>query len=47
MDELFLLAEKEMLELKHPYVGTEHFVLAYLKSLIIVFLLMMNLKKIF
>lgn len=32
MDELFLLAEKEMLELKHPYVGTEHFVLAYLKK---------------
>ena len=30
MDELFLLAEKEMKELKHPYVGTEHFMLAYL-----------------
>lgn len=32
MDELFSLAEKEMMELKHPYVGTEHFMLAYLKK---------------
>lgn len=32
MDELFEMAEKEMLELKHPYVGTEHFMLAYLKK---------------
>lgn len=32
MDELFELAEKEMIELKHPYVGTEHFLLAYLKK---------------
>lgn len=31
MEELFELAEKEMLELNHPYVGTEHFMLAYLK----------------
>ena len=33
MDELFEMAEKEMLELKHPYVGTEHFMLAYLKMM--------------
>lgn len=32
MDDLFELAEKEMFELKHPYVGTEHFLLAYLKK---------------
>lgn len=32
MEELFDLAEKEMIELKHPYVGTEHFMLAYLKK---------------
>lgn len=32
MDELFSLAEKEMMELKHPYVGTEHLMLAYLKK---------------
>lgn len=32
MDELFEIAEKEMKELKHPYVGTEHFMLAYLKK---------------
>lgn len=32
MGELFEIAEKEMLELKHPYVGTEHFMLAYLKK---------------
>ncbi len=30
MEELFDLAEKEMLSMKHPYVGTEHFMLAYL-----------------
>ena len=30
MDELFELAEKEVMELRHPYVGTEHFMLAYL-----------------
>ena len=30
MEELFELAEKEMKELNHPYVGTEHFMLAYL-----------------
>ena len=32
MDELFDLAEKEMKDMKHPYVGTEHFMLAYLKK---------------
>lgn len=32
MEELFELAEQETKELKHPYVGTEHFVLAYLKK---------------
>lgn len=32
MEELFQLAESEMRELKHPYVGTEHFMLAYLKK---------------
>lgn len=32
MNELFEIAEEEMLELKHPYVGTEHFFLAYLKK---------------
>lgn len=31
MDELFKIAENEMMELHHPYVGTEHFMLAYLK----------------
>ncbi len=31
MEELFVLAEQETKELKHPYVGTEHFMLAYLK----------------
>lgn len=31
MKELFEIAEEEMLELNHPYVGTEHFMLAYLK----------------
>lgn len=32
MDELFAMAENEMFELKHPYVGTEHFLLAFLKK---------------
>lgn len=32
MDELFEIAENEMKELHHPYVGTEHFMLAYLKK---------------
>ena len=32
MEELFKLAEEEMLRLHHPYVGTEHFMLAYLKK---------------
>ena len=32
MEELFDIAEKEMMELKHPYVGTEHFMLAFLKK---------------
>ena len=32
MEELFQLAESEMMGLKHPYVGTEHFMLAYLKK---------------
>lgn len=32
MDELFSMAEKEMKDLHHPYVGTEHFMLAYLKK---------------
>lgn len=32
MEELFKLAEEEMVELKHPYVGTEHFLLAFLKK---------------
>lgn len=31
MDELFKIAEEEMLDLYHPYVGTEHFFLAFLK----------------
>ncbi len=31
MEELFKVAEKEMKELRHPYVGTEHLLLAYLK----------------
>lgn len=30
MDTLFLQAEKEMFSLHHPYVGTEHFLLAFL-----------------
>lgn len=32
MEELFKIAEQEMTELHHPYVGTEHFILAYLKK---------------
>ncbi len=32
MKELFALAETEMITLKQPYVGTEHFLLAYLKK---------------
>jgi len=32
MDQLFIIAEEEMLKLHHPYVGTEHFMLAYLKT---------------
>lgn len=32
MDELFYLAEQEMKDMRHPYVGTEHFLLAYLKK---------------
>ena len=32
MEEICLLAEAEMIALKHPYVGTEHFFLAYLKK---------------
>lgn len=32
MDKLFDLAEKEMFLLHNPYVGTEHFFLAYLKE---------------
>ena len=32
MDELFSMAEKEMINMKHPYVGTEHFMLVYLKK---------------
>ena len=32
MDKLFELAEEEMKKMKHPYVGTEHFMLAYLKE---------------
>lgn len=32
MVELFNVAENEMRELKHPYVGSEHFFLAYLKE---------------
>jgi hypothetical protein len=32
VDKLFESAEFEMKELKHPYVGTEHFMLAYLKE---------------
>lgn len=31
MEELFKIAEEEMINLHHPYVGTEHFMLAYLK----------------
>lgn len=31
VEELFTLAEEEMLDMYHPFVGTEHFVLAYLK----------------
>lgn len=30
LEELFEIAEQERNELKHPYVGTEHFMLAYL-----------------
>lgn len=32
MDILFSMAEKEMFLLRNPYVGTEHFFLAYLKE---------------
>ncbi len=32
MEDLFNLAEKEMISMKQPYVGTEHFMLAYLKK---------------
>ena len=32
MEELFQVAEEEMIKMKHPYVGTEHFMLAYLKK---------------
>ncbi len=32
MEELFIMAEEEMKLLKQPYVGTEHFLLAYLKK---------------
>lgn len=32
MNELFLMAEEEMKDLKHPYVGTEHFLLAFFKK---------------
>lgn len=32
MEELFYIAEEEMKSMKHPYVGTEHFMLAYLKK---------------
>ena len=32
MDELFYLAEQETKDMRHPYVGTEHFMLAYLKK---------------
>lgn len=32
MDKLFDMAEKEMLVLHNPYVGTEHFFLSYLKE---------------
>ena len=32
MEELFQIAEEEMMKMKHPYVGTEHFMLAYLKE---------------
>lgn len=32
MDKLFFIAEQEMFLLHNPYVGTEHFLLAYLKE---------------
>lgn len=32
MDKLFYMAEKEMFLLHNPYVGTEHFFLAYLNE---------------
>lgn len=32
MDLLFSMAEEEMMSLHHPYVGTEHLMLAYLKK---------------
>ena len=32
MDTLFEIAELETKRLRHPYVGTEHFLLAYLKE---------------
>ncbi len=31
VEELFTIAQEEMLDMYHPFVGTEHFVLAYLK----------------
>ena len=31
MNRVLDIAEDEMIDLKHPYVGTEHFFLAYLK----------------
>ena len=32
MNRVLDIAEDEMIDLKHPYVGTEHFMLAYLKE---------------
>ena len=32
MNEILDIAEKEMKELRHPYVGSEHFLLGYLKK---------------
>ena len=32
MEKLLKLAEEEMKELRHPYVGTEHLMLAFLKK---------------
>lgn len=31
MEEIFKIAEEEMLDMRQPYVGTEHFLLSYLK----------------